>query len=332
MPTTVVGATSICLAVGTNYLFIYGTGGWGGLGFVGSPLSTVFASWFQPLSLFLYAFVYKKYHLRAWCGWNWHTLTLCRFKAFVTISGPISGNSFVSNLANALVSLVAAKLGAETIAANAVISGMWGMLWALFWGYGCATQVRVANYLGAGEPQRAQKVAKLGFLCTAVVVSLLAFVTNQFDRDVIAIYTTDEKLLRACRQVLPIFICAYVIESFEILCGGVLTGMRYVVSLGSHSLAGGLTSLCARHGQPGEGELPHEHHCHMVHQPSRGVHRRHCAGLWVPSALGRCAGHGGLQAHDLRRLSLARELGCHGQARHGGHGGHARADARRGRE
>lgn len=231
MPTTIVGATSICLAVGTNYLFIYGMGGWGGLGFVGSPLSTVFASWFQPIALFLYAFVYKKHHLRAWCGWNRQALTLCRFKAFVTISGPISGNSFVSNLANALVSLVAAKLGAETIAANAVISGMWGMLWALFWGYGCATQVRVANYLGAGEPQRAQKVAKLGFLCTTVVVALLAFVTNQFDRDVIAIYTTDEELLRACRQVLPIFICAYVVESFEMLCGGVLTGMRYCINL-----------------------------------------------------------------------------------------------------
>lgn len=219
---------SICLAVVTNYLFIYGIAGRGGLGFVGSPLSTVFASWFQPLALFGYCFLYRKHHLRAWGGWDWRALTLCRFKAFVTISGPISGNSFVSNLANALVSLVAAKLGAETIAANAVISGMWGMLWAFFWGYGCATQVRVANYLGAGDPHRAQQAAKLGLLCTTVVVTVLAFVTNQLDRDVIAIYTTDETLLRACTQVLPIFICAFVVESFEMLLGAVLTGMRCV--------------------------------------------------------------------------------------------------------
>lgn len=228
MPTTVVGATSICLAIITNYVFIYGVNGRGGLGFVGSPLSTVFASWFQPLALFGYCFVYRKHHLRAWSGWHWRALTLARFKSFIAISGPIAGNSFVSNLANALVSLVAAKLGAETIAANAVISGMWGMLWALFWGYGCATQVRVANYLGAGEPQRAQQVAKLGFGCTACVVALLAFVTNQFDRDVIAIYTTDDALLRACTRVLPIFICAYVVESIEMLCGSVLTGMSQV--------------------------------------------------------------------------------------------------------
>lgn len=229
MPTTVVGVTSICLAAATNYLFIYGVAGHGGLGFVGSPLSTVFASWFQPLALFGYCFVYRKHHLRAWGGWDRRALTLDRFKAFVAISGPISGNSFVSNLANALVSLVAAKLGAETIAANAVISGMWGLLWALFWGYGCATQVRVANYLGAADPRRAQQVAKLGLLCTAAVVAVLAFVTNQFDRDVIAVYTSDEALLRACTEVLPIFICAFVVESFEMLCGSVLTGMRCVV-------------------------------------------------------------------------------------------------------
>ncbi|TYZ65463.1 hypothetical protein PybrP1_005027 [[Pythium] brassicae (nom. inval.)] len=228
LPTTVVGVTSIGLAVVTNYLFIYGVAGRGGLGFVGSPLSTVFASWFQPLALFGYCVVYRKHHLRAWGGWDARALTLGRFKAFVTISGPIAGNSFVSNLANALVSLVAAKLGAETIAANAVISGMWGLLWAFFWGYGCATQVRVANYLGAGDPRRAQQVARLGLLCTAVVVALLAFVTNQFDRDVIAVYTTDDALLRACTQVLPIFICAFVVESYEMLLGGVLTGMSQV--------------------------------------------------------------------------------------------------------
>ncbi|KAF1333686.1 Multidrug/oligosaccharidyl-lipid/polysaccharide, partial [Globisporangium splendens] len=229
LPTTVVGVTSICTAIATNYVFIYGLGGaWSGLGFIGSPLSTVFASWFQPTALFLYNCDYRKYHLRAWGDWNRKTLTLCRFKAFTTIAGPIAGNSFASNLANALVSLVAAKLGAQTIAANAVISGMWGMLWALSWGYGCATQVRVANYLGTGEPQRAQQVARLGFLCTFIVVSLLAVVTSRFDRDVVAIYTNDEQLMATCQQVLPIFICVYFLESIEMLCGGVLTGMSQV--------------------------------------------------------------------------------------------------------
>uniref|UniRef100_K3XC79 Polysaccharide biosynthesis protein C-terminal domain-containing protein n=1 Tax=Globisporangium ultimum (strain ATCC 200006 / CBS 805.95 / DAOM BR144) TaxID=431595 RepID=K3XC79_GLOUD len=211
LPTTVVDVTSICIAIATNYVFIYGLGGaWPSLGFIGSSLSTVFASWFQPTALFLYNCGYRKYHLHAWGDWNRKALTLCRFKAFVTIAGPIAGNSFASNLA------------------NAVISGMWGMLWALFWGYGCATQVRVADYLGAGEPQRTQQVARLGFLCTLIVVSLLAVVTSRFDRNVAAIYTNDEQLMVTSQRVLPIFICAYFLESIEMLCGSVLTGMSQV--------------------------------------------------------------------------------------------------------
>ncbi|TMW55816.1 hypothetical protein Poli38472_008464 [Pythium oligandrum] len=228
LPTTFVGITSIGVAILGNYVFIYGIGPWDGLGFVGSPLSTVVAAWYQPCALFCYGFLYKKYHVPAWKGWDLRQPTWCRLKAFLTIAGPIAGNSFVSNLANALISLVAAKLGPATIAANAVISGMWGILWALFWGYGCATQVRVANYLGAGEPGRAKCVATLGLICTLLVVGLLALITSWFDKDVIAIYTGDPALLDACKRVLPIFIVAYVVESVEMLFGGILTGMSQV--------------------------------------------------------------------------------------------------------
>jgi multidrug resistance protein, MATE family len=232
MPTTLVGITSIGVAIAGNSIFIYGLGSWRGLGFVGSPLSTVVAAWYQPCALFAYGFLYKQHHTRAWSGWDRRALTLCRLRAFASIAGPLAGNSFVSNLANALVSLVAAKLGPAIIAANAVVAGMWSLLWALFWGYGCATQVRVANYLGAGLPRAAQRVAKLGLVCTFAVVTVLALFTHKLDREVIAIYTTDDVLVATCRDVLPIFILAYVVESVEILLGGVLTGMRCVRATG----------------------------------------------------------------------------------------------------
>ena len=41
---------------------------------------------------------------------------------------------------------------------------------------------------------------------------------------------SDEELLAKCRQVLPIFIVAYFLESIEILFGGVLTGMRCAIA------------------------------------------------------------------------------------------------------
>lgn len=227
LPTTFVGLASIVVAITGNYVFIYGGPfGWSGLGFIGSPLSTVVASWFQPIAMIAYCCVYKRYHERAWGGWKRSELTLCRLRTFGAIAGPIACNSFASNLANALISLVAAKLGAEAIAGNAVVAGMWGMLWALFWGYGCATQVRVANYLGAGQPHHAQRVVVLGLICTVSVVSVLAVVTSAYDTSVVSIYTNDASLLATCRRVLPVFVAAFVVEAIEMVFSGVLTGMR----------------------------------------------------------------------------------------------------------
>ncbi|KAG6591038.1 Multidrug/Oligosaccharidyl-lipid/polysaccharide (MOP) Flippase Superfamily [Phytophthora cinnamomi] len=211
-----------------NYVLIYGIGSWHGLGFIGSPIATVVASWFQPIALFSYAIMYRKHHHRAWYGWNVHTLTLSRLRSFLRVAGPISSNSFVSNLANALVALVAARLGARVIAANAVISGLWALLWALFWGYGCATQVRVANYLGAGKPDLARRITGLGFICTMVVVVLIATVTSVMDQHIITLYTTDKELLTMCKLVLPMFVVACIFEAIEILGAGALTGMSQV--------------------------------------------------------------------------------------------------------
>ncbi|CAH0515798.1 unnamed protein product [Peronospora belbahrii] len=228
LPTTVVGVVSIFVAAGSNSVLIYGIGSWHGLGFIGSPIATVVASWFQPLALFSYAILYKHYHRRAWYGWNIHALTLCRLRSYLRVAGPISSNSFVSNLANALVALVAAKLGARIIAANAVVSSLWSLLWALFWGYGCATQIRVANYLGAGKPELARRITGLGFICTMVVVVFIATVTSILDNRIIALFTTDEELLTTCKLVLPIFIIACGFEAMEILGAGALTGMSQV--------------------------------------------------------------------------------------------------------
>ncbi|ETM48734.1 hypothetical protein, variant [Phytophthora nicotianae P10297] len=227
-PVTVVGTLSIGVACAANYMLIFGAFGWGGLGFDGSPMATVIASWFQPVSLISYCIFYKKMHLQAWGGWDLSAFTPDRLKIFMNIAGPVAANSMVSNLANSALTLVAAKLGSDVIAANAVISGLWSLLWALFWGYGSATQIRVANYLGAGRPKAARVLGFLGFMCTVGTVVTLAIVTLMLRETLFRLYTNDDTLLQLCMLVQPIFITGYMIESLEILTSSVLAAMGEV--------------------------------------------------------------------------------------------------------
>ncbi|KAI9911684.1 hypothetical protein PsorP6_009816 [Peronosclerospora sorghi] len=227
-PVTIVGILSIGVACVANYMLIFGAFGWDGLGFNGSPMATVIAAWFQPISLISYCFYYKKMHLQAWGGWNLRAFTPDRFKIFVRIAGPVAANSMVTNLANSALTLVAARLGSDVIAANAVISGLWSLLWALFWGYGSATQIRVANYLGAGRPKAARVLGFFGFACTVCTVVMLAIVTFILRETLFRLYSNDDKLLQLCMMVQPIFITGYMIESVEILVSSVLAGMGEV--------------------------------------------------------------------------------------------------------
>lgn len=224
-PVTVVGTVSIGVAVTANYFLIYGCFGWSGLGFDGSPLATVIASWFQPIALFSYCVLYKKMHLVAWGGWDLEALTVDRIKTYANLAFPIAINVVIADVASSGLALIAAKLSSEAIAANAVISGLWLLLWAVFWGFGCATQIRVANCLGANRPQAAKALAKLGLLCTLLCVALLATVTFSLREAFFQIYTTDAELLTLCMLVQPLFIVGFMIEAVEMLTSSVLNAM-----------------------------------------------------------------------------------------------------------
>lgn len=224
-PVTVVGTISIGVAITANYLLIYGCLGWSGLGFDGSPLATVIASWFQPIALISYCVVYKKMHRVAWGGWDLKALTVDRIKTYTSLAFPIAINVVIADVASSGLALIAAKLGSAAIAANAVIAGLWLLLWAIFWGFGCATQIRVANYLGANRPQAAKALGKLGLICTVMCVALLAIVTFSMREAFFQLYTMDDELLKLCMLVQPLFIGGFIIEAIEMLTSSVLNAM-----------------------------------------------------------------------------------------------------------
>ncbi|KNC82452.1 hypothetical protein SARC_05267 [Sphaeroforma arctica JP610] len=226
--TTICGVTSILLTVLLNWLLIYGCFGWSGLGFIGSPLATVIASWYQPLCLFLLCVTWKGYHKDAWYGFDRNALSVERLKVFGGIAFPVAMNSLVSTLANSALTLLAARMGSDVIAANAVMGGLWSIIWALFWGFGCSTQVKVANYMGAGRPQASRKVALCGLACSIVVLLILLSTIFFASRKFFGIYSNDPKILDMCEDVVYIYIVAVLIENLEVLSAAVLTGMGSV--------------------------------------------------------------------------------------------------------
>ncbi|OQR95502.1 Multidrug/Oligosaccharidyl-lipid/Polysaccharide (MOP) Flippase Superfamily [Thraustotheca clavata] len=224
-PTTIIGTMAIFIAIGANSLLIYGAGSWHGIGFDGSALATVVACWFQPIALFLYAFAYKSYHKQAWGGWHWNAFTKQRWITFLHMALPLGLNDGLSTLANSCMSLIAAKLGAEILASNAILLTLWSLVWALFWGVACSTQVKVAHHLGAGHPKAARSSSNLGLVAIVFVSLSVATISYLGHNHILAIYTSDSILIAHCLSVLPLFILGFTLDALEITLTAVLEGM-----------------------------------------------------------------------------------------------------------
>ncbi|KAL7687594.1 putative multi antimicrobial extrusion protein [Plasmopara halstedii] len=132
IPTIVVGVITIMVSIAANYfLFTVHSVAWA-WGLTGA---TVVASWFQPIALTWYCVVYKKFYLRVWNQWDFNETTRERMIIFYNNSATTAVNSLMTDAAASVLFLIAAQI----IAANAIVSGFWRLLWALFWGFGMGT-------------------------------------------------------------------------------------------------------------------------------------------------------------------------------------------------
>eukprot|EP00122_Pirum_gemmata_P011662 Pgem_evm1s10805 len=89
----------------------------------------------------------------------------------------------------------------EVLTANAVLTALWTISWSFFWGISLATQVKVANYMGAFKPKSAKNVAVLGFCCSFVIVLLLSLIILGARRHLFELYTSDQEILDLCEDV-----------------------------------------------------------------------------------------------------------------------------------
>ncbi|EQC27415.1 hypothetical protein SDRG_14741 [Saprolegnia diclina VS20] len=222
-PTTINGVVSIGLDIGANYLLIYGAD----LGFDGSPLATVFVSWFQPIALFGYCCVYKAYHKASWGGWAFSELTWVRWQTFLRMALPLGLNSGWDTLVTAALSLIVAKLGPDTIATQAILANVWMVVDAIFRGVAVAAEVGLAAHLGGGRPRAARTSAMFGFGVLLVVALLVCLVLWSTPAAVVGIFTPSQKLLAIYETVLPMYMVTLVVDAIEIGVATSLEGMGH---------------------------------------------------------------------------------------------------------
>lgn len=238
-PATIISILSVGVCLVSNYVFIYGFGPIPALHFIGSPIAQCVASIFQPTALYVYAFWYKGYHKKTWYGFKIkECLNLVRVKYFVSLSLGMTLNLALDEWVYNAVSSLAGTMGALNLAANSVMFNLWGLIFAIFWGFGLPTQVRTANFLGANEPELAKHTLRVGFVLGGIAAGLSAFVVYAFRSSIVGIFTPDLEVASIIHHTLPVFCFAVFVSGLHIILAAVVEAMSLASTLVRITLTG----------------------------------------------------------------------------------------------
>mmetsp|Transcript_6537 Transcript_6537/g.10162 ORF Transcript_6537/g.10162 Transcript_6537/m.10162 type:complete len:289 (+) Transcript_6537:870-1736(+) len=119
---------------------------------------------------------------------------------------PMAIGIVMENSGLQLITFSTGHIGTDNIAAHAILSSLWGILWAFYWGCGLALQVRVGSYLGKGNVHGARLVTKISMflvvvICTVVGIGAWALrnpIAKLFTKDGAVIAIVEDSMYALC--------------------------------------------------------------------------------------------------------------------------------------
>jgi len=198
IPATICTCITMVLNVCFNYYFIYGYGEFEGYGFVGSPMATVTSSWVQLFLFAGYTVFWKKLHRDYWGGWNREAFTWGRFKIFMGLGAPAGASSVVDWASAAIAGAFSGLLGNYVAASQNVLGGVFSVTYSTVSGFATVTQIRIARYLGEGNPIAAKRVLRLGCSILLTGAAITCIMVAIFHDALWRIWTSDDSLVMAC--------------------------------------------------------------------------------------------------------------------------------------
>jgi len=188
MPATIVSAATLGLNVWLNAALVMGWGipGWEGLGLKGSPIATFLSMVFQIVGFLGFTVWWKGYHTPYWGGWSMQSFRRDRVQQYLALVVPMTIGNALQNWGFQVITIASGRLATIDIAAMSICYSIYGILWAFYWGWGLALQVRVGQALGNGDVSGAKLVVRVSFMIVLVVVAIVAALTLVFRRQITA--------------------------------------------------------------------------------------------------------------------------------------------------
>jgi MATE family multidrug resistance protein len=205
-----------------NWVLIFGHLGLPAMGVAGSAIATVLGRWFMVAMLLIVA----------WRELHPHVATLDRgalargpLVRMLALGLPIGLQQFLEVSSFAAVGLLMGTFGAVQVASHQIALNLAALTFMVPLGVSAAAAVRVGHAVGANDPVRARRAAKLsyalgaGFMCATAALFLIA------PRPLAEVFTEDAALIAIAASLIPIAGFFQVFDGMQAVGAGVLRGL-----------------------------------------------------------------------------------------------------------
>ncbi|KAJ1949791.1 ethionine resistance protein [Linderina macrospora] len=213
-------AQSIGLAVGWTLTWLLVGNPSTSVGIIGVAFVVLgVAGTFSAVTIF---YIAKVDGYQCWGGWSRAALRDWMPLLKLSVAGAIV--SFLETLSVSSIDLASMFMGAQTMAAQAVLSMLMTSTWVMGTGFSVAACNRVGNHLGSGLPNRAKLAVLAATLLSAIAFGALALVFICYRTSLPYIFSEDGEVIEILATHIPWAAIAGAMQGINMALNGVLRG------------------------------------------------------------------------------------------------------------
>lgn len=208
-----------------NWILIYGHFGLPAMGGAGCGWATGVGMWVALIGLVAwtaYAPAYKHYYV--WRSWRRPTWSMQL--QLLRLGLPMGGAGLAEVAAFSSIAVLVGRFGEVQIAAHQVALNFSALVFMFPMGLSTAIGIRVAQSLGAGDPQRARFVAWSGIGVGLIIATLAIGPIILLRHQVAAVYSTDDAVRALAANLLLFAAFWQLFDATQVCAMGALRGYK----------------------------------------------------------------------------------------------------------
>ncbi len=224
-PSMIVSFLGLAVNIGANYVLVFGKLGFPAMGGVGCGPASAITMWvmfFGMLVVFWRGNIYRNLKMLQFnAPWCWNTQ-----KQLLKLGLPIGGGLFIECSIFAIIALLLARFGAQSVAAHQIALNFTSMIFMIPLSIATALSVRVGYTIGQQRKQQLLRTIRCGIAGAIALAVISAAAIALLPLQCVSIYTTDPQLSHAAATLLFLAAIYQIPDAIQVNCAGALRGCK----------------------------------------------------------------------------------------------------------